>query len=153
MPVQAVPIVAGSTTLDKLRLFMRDYYDKNPLLDDVEFSDAELQAAVDNAIDHSNIIGRPTSYSSGDFPSNYVLMLGATSHLFKSEAMRQLRNQSQFQDGNIQGVGMDEKSANYVQLSQMMLQEFTQHVTNIKITSNLPIRGSRSPLGRRYFRP
>ena len=153
MAVVATPINATSSLSSDLRFFMRDYFDKNPLHDDVEFSDEELNVALEQAVQHANVIGRPTTYTTSTFPNDYVLKLGAVSHLMKSEAMRQLRNQAQFQDGNIQGVGLDEKSGNYIQLSQMMQQEFTQHVNNIKITSNLPIRGSRSPLGRRFFRP
>ena len=152
MTVIATASNTTSTALDNLRLFMRDYFDKNPLHDDVEFTDTELQAGLDNAVAHANIIDRTTSWTVDSFPSEYVLMLGATSHLVKSESIRQLRNQAQFQDGNIQAVGLDEKHGPYLQLSQVLSQEFTQHVRNIKITTNLPIRGFGSPLARSYTR-
>lgn len=151
MPVTATPVVNKNSQIDSLRLFIRDYFDKNPLHDDVEFTDEELQIALEQACLHANVIGRPTKYSVDSFPNEYVLNIGAVAHLQKSEAIRQLRNQASFQDGNIQGVGIDDKSSGYMQLSQVMQQEFTQHVQNIKITSNLPIQGFRSPFGRSIY--
>jgi len=152
MPVIATPTNATSTNVDNLRLFMRDYYDKNPLHADVEFVDTELTTALDNAINHANIIDRPTTWTVTTFPNEYVLMLGAASHLTKSESIRQLRNQSQYQDGNIQSVGMDEKHGAYLQLSQVLSQEFTSHIKSMKISDNLGIRGFKSPLARSLIR-
>lgn len=152
MPVIGTPVQQSSGIVADVRLFMRDFYDKNPLHADIEFTDTEISEACRHAVDLANVIGRPTSYTINDFPNNYVLMLGAAGHLAKSEAIRQLRNQSQFQDGNIQGVGMDEKYQYYMQLSQSLTSEFSGHVTQIKITSNIHIRGFRSPLARSFIR-
>ena len=152
MPVTATPVQATSGIVSDIRLFMRDFYDKNPLHADIEFTDEEITAACRHTADLANAIGRPTSYTVAAFPNNYVLMLGAAGHPAKSEAIRQLRNQSQFQDGNIQGVGMDEKYQYYMQLSQSLTSEFSSHVSQLKITSNIHIRGFRSPLSRSYSR-
>ncbi len=151
MSVTATPVSKSNSQVDSLRLFMRDYFDKNPLHDDVEFTDEELSVALEQTVLHANIIGRPTNYTVDTFPNKYVLNIGAVAHLQKSEALRQLRNQASFQDGNIQGVGIDDKSSGYLQLAQMMQQEFTQHIQNIKVTSNLPISGFKSPLGRSVY--
>tara|TARA_B100000214_G_scaffold1422_1_gene1086 strand:+ start:3301 stop:3762 length:462 start_codon:yes stop_codon:yes gene_type:complete len=151
MAVIATPVNKSNAQVDSLRLFMRDYFDKNPLHDDVEFTDEELDVALNQAVLHANVIGRPTNYTLGNFPNKYVLNIGAVAHLQKSEAIRQLRNQASFQDGNIQGVGIDDKSSSYLQIAQMMQQEFTQHVQNIKVTSNLPVSGFRSPMGRSVY--
>lgn len=151
MPVVATPVKSSNTVVSGLRLFMRDFFDKNPLHDSVEFTDEELTVALEQACLHANIIGRPTSYTVSTFPNTYVLQMGAAAHLHKSEAIRQMRNQASFQDGNIQGVGIDDKSSGYLQISQMLQQEFTQHVQNIKITSNLPVSGFKSPLGRSIY--
>ena len=152
MSVIATPVSKSSEILEDLRLFLRDYYDKNPLHDDVEFVDSEMQAALRHVVDLANVIGRPTNWTVESFPNNYVLMVGAAGHLAKSEAIRQLRNQSQYQDGNIQGVGLDEKYQFYLQLSQTLTSEFTGHINNIKITSNIHIRGFKSPLSRSYIK-
>jgi len=152
MSVVATPVNNSSnSSVESLRLFTRDYFSKNPLHDDVEFTDEELRIALEQTCLHANIIGRPTAFTVETFPNQYVLNLGAVAYLQKSEAIRQLRNQASFQDGNIQGVGIDDKSSGYLQLSQMMNQEFTQHVQNIKITSNLPVSGFKSPLGRSVY--
>lgn len=151
MAVIATPVSKSNSNVESLRLFIRDYFDKNPLHDAVEFTDEELKVALEQSCLHANVIGRPTSYALSSFPNQYVLNLGAVAYLQKSEAIRQLRNQASFQDGNIQGVGIDDKSSGYLQLSQMMQQEFTQHVQNMKITSNLPVSGFRSPLGRSVY--
>ena len=152
MPVIATPVTSSSSILSSLRVFLRDFYDKNPLHADVEFVDDELLEALSNAADLANVIGRPTNWTVSSFPNRYVLMLGGAAHLAKSESIRQLRNQSQYQDGNIQGVGMDEKHQYYLQLSQTLSAEFSGHVTQIKITSNLQIRGFKSPLARSFIR-
>ena len=152
MPVIGTPVQQQTGIVADIRSFMRDFYEKNPLHADIEFTDEEITSACRHATDLANVIGRPTSWTVSTFPNNYVLMLGAAGHLTKSEAIRQLRNQSQFQDGNIQGVGMDEKYQYYMQLSQSLTSEFSGHVTQIKITSNMPIRGFRSPLARSFIR-
>jgi hypothetical protein len=152
MPVVGTPVKEQSGIVADIRLFMRDFYDKNPLHADIEFTDKEISQACRHATDLANVIGRPTSYTVDTFPNNYVLMLGAAGHLAKSEAIRQLRNQSQFQDGNIQGVGMDEKYQYYMQLSQSLTSEFSSHVSQIKVTSNIHIRGFKSPLARSFIR-
>jgi len=152
MPVVGTPVQKQSGIVADVRLFMRDFYDKNPLHADIEFTDDEISQACRHAADLANVIGRPTSYTVDTFPNNYVLMLGASGHLAKSEAIRQLRNQSQFQDGNIQGVGMDEKYQYYMQLSQSLTSEFSSHVSQIKVTSNMHIRGFKSPMARSFIR-
>ena len=152
MPVVGTPVQKQSGIVADIRLFMRDFYDKNPLHADIEFTDSEISEACRHAVDLANVIGRPTQWSVDTFPNNYVLMLGASGHLTKSEAIRQLRNQSQFQDGNIQGVGMDEKYQYYMSLSQSLTSEFSGHVSQIKITSNMHIRGFKSPIARSFIR-
>ena len=152
MPIIATPTETPSGIVPELRLFMRDFYDKNPLHADVEFNDSELQAALKHAVNLANVVGRPTQWTVSTFPNDYVLLVGAASHLTKTEAMRQLRNQSQYQDGNIQGVGMDEKYQSYLQISQSLASEFSGHVGQIKVTSNMHIRGFKSPLSRSFIR-
>jgi hypothetical protein len=126
---------------------MRDYPDKNPLVGDVEFTDKEIERAINLVLSISNIISRVTSYTITNFPNAYVLMLGVASHLLKTEAMRQLRNEATYQDGNIQPVGIDNKQQGYLQMSGVMQQEFNQLVTTIKLNENMNTFGQlRSPI-------
>lgn len=132
---------------DLVREFMRDYPDKNPLVGDVEFTDKEIERAITLVLGLSNIISRVTDYKITTFPNAYVLMLGVAAHLLKTEAMRQLRNEATYQDGNIQPVGIDNKQQGYLQMSGVMQQEFNQMVTTIKLNENMNTFGQmRSPI-------
>ena len=122
---------------DEVREFLRDYPDKNPLVDGVEFSDADITKAIKRTISMGNVTARPTSYTETNFPNDYVLLMGVCSYLLKSEALRQLRNEAMYQDGNIQPVGLDNKQQAYTALAAQFNQEFIQTLTAIKIQENL----------------
>ena len=137
---------------DQVRDFMRDFPDKNILVDGVEFEDREVEKAIRFTISRANAVARPTSYSVTSFPNDYVLLMGVCSYLLKSEGIRQLRNEAMYQDGNIQPVGLDNKQQSYTALASQHLQEFTQMLTAIKIQENLTSFGNmRSPLAQRTY--
>ena len=154
MPVQGTPVEPkekGQVTESEVRQFLRDYSGMNPLLDDVEFSKEECDVALERAVDLANVIARPTSWTVSKFPNRYVLLIGATSHLLRSESFRQLRNQATYQDGNMQPVGVDDKQALYASLGASLRGEFEQLVTRIKISDNMQYWSNlRSPLYSRY---
>ena len=131
-------------TPDQVREFMRDFPDKNILVDGVEFEDKEVEKALRMTISMGNAIARPTSYSVTNFPNDYVLLMGVCSYLLKSEGIRQLRNEAMYQDGNIQPVGLDNKQQAYAALAAQYLQEFTQMLTAIKIQQNMTSFGQMS---------
>ena len=129
---------------DDVREFLRDYPDKNPLVDGVEFSDKDVEKAIKRTISMGNVTARPTSYTVTNFPNDYVLLMGVCSYLLKSEATRQLRNEAMYQDGNIQPVGLDNKQQAYTALAAQINQEFIQTLTAIKVQENLNSFGSMS---------
>ena len=129
---------------DDVREFLRDYPDKNPLVDGVEFSDKDVERAIKRTISMGNVTARPTSYTVTNFPNDYVLLMGVCSYLLKSEATRQLRNEAMYQDGNIQPVGLDNKQQAYTALAAQFNQEFIQTLTAIKVQENLNSFGSMS---------
>jgi hypothetical protein len=158
MSVQATPVNTPSTyagwvvTPDQVREFMRDFPDKNILVDGVEFADNDIERAIRMTISMGNAIARPTSYSVTSFPNDYVLLQGVCSYLLKSEGIRQLRNEAMFQDGNIQPVGLDNKQQAYAALASQYLQEFTQMLTAIKIQDNMNTFGHMtSPLAQSTY--
>jgi hypothetical protein len=150
MSVQGTPTnnaskyVGWVVTPDQVREFMRDFPDKNILVDGVEFEDADIERALRLTISMSNAIARPTSYSVTSFPNDYVLLMGVCSYLLKSEGIRQLRNEAMYQDGNIQPVGLDNKQQAYAALAAQYLQEFTQMLTAIKVQENMSSFGRMS---------
>lgn len=157
MPVVGTPVAAPATSsiisIDEVRAFLRDYPEKNPLLDDVEFSDSELTTSIDRAIDFANIVDRPTNWTPSSFPNKLLLLMGSVSYLLMSESFRQLRNEAIYQDGNIQPVGLDNKQAAYAGLSQSLRAEFRSSVSQLKIAQNMETRGFyRSPLAYRAWR-
>ena len=145
MPVAGTPVVAPASstlTTNAMREFIRDYAAKNPLLADVEFSDTEIDSAITDTVDHANHIARVTTWTSGTFPSRYVLKLGAAAYLLTSESFRQVRNQASYQDGNIQPIGIDDKMSQYAQLAQQMQSQFVQLVTSLKVAENMAVSDS-----------
>lgn len=150
MSIQGTPTNSSSkytnwvVTPDQVRDFMRDFPDKNILVDGVEFEDSEVERALKMTISMGNAIARPTSYSVTNFPNDYVLLMGVCSYLLKSEGLRQLRNEAMYQDGNIQPVGLDNKQQAYAALAAQYLQEFTQMLTAIKIQENMTSFGQMS---------
>jgi hypothetical protein len=156
MAVTGTPVVAAAAntiTATEMREFLRDYAVKNPLLATVEFSDAEFTAAIARAVDHANVIARTTTWATTNFPNKYALLIGAAQYILQSEAFRQIRNQATYQDGNIQPIGIDDKQAAYLGMSQALKQEYIQLVTSIKIAENMSARGSlASPVGNRWWR-
>ncbi|MAG27829.1 hypothetical protein CMI47_20050 [Candidatus Pacearchaeota archaeon] len=156
MAVTGTPVVAAAAntiTATEMREFLRDYAVQNPLLDTVEFSDTEFTTAIDRAVDHANVISRATTWAAANFPNKYALLIGAAQYILQSEAFRQVRNQATYQDGNIQPIGIDDKQAAYLGMSQALKQEYIQLVTSIKIAENMSVRGSlASPVGNRWWR-
>lgn len=157
MPVTATPVEAVASTRvisnEELREFLRDYSDKNPLLDDVEFSDHELEVAVNRTVDLANIVDRPTQWTVESFPNKLLLLMGAASYLMQSESFRQIRNEASYQDGNIQPVGIDNKQQAYAAMSQALRGEFRSMVSQIKISENMNATGFfRSPIANKLWR-
>jgi len=158
MPIQATPVVVNASysnwvvTPDEIRMFMRDYPNMNILLADREFSDEEILRAFKMTISQANIIARPTEYTETNFPNAYTLQLGVAAYLLRTESFRQLRNQAQFQDGNIQPVGIDVKQGEYLQQSAQLNAEFMQNITTIKVTENMSTFGMfRSPVAQTAY--
>ena len=141
MAVTGTPVVAAVSTdvvsADEMRDFLRDKAPNNPLLDDVEFSDTEMTTAVARAVDHANAIDRPMEWTVTSFPNKYVLLLGAGAYLMQSESFRQVRNEAQYQDGNVQPIGIDNKQSLYMGIAQSLKAEFMQLVRSIKIQDNM----------------
>lgn len=141
-------VLNPTTTRD----FLRDFPDKNPLVDGVEFTNQEIERAIKMAISMGNAVARPTTYTPQTFPNEYVLLMGTCSFLLKSEGLRQLRNEAMYQDGNIQPIGIDNKQQAYASLAGQYQQEFIQMLTAIKVQGNLNSFGSiQSPIAQSTY--
>lgn len=139
MPVVATPATPIIVTVDQVRRFMRDYPDKNILLDDVEFTQEDVNQGVEMVTSKYNALPPQTNLNPQSWPSNlqYVLLLGVAAYLIKSCSFLQLRNQATYQDGDIAPIGIDDKYPLYVQFFQTLDNEWMSLVTRIKAQNNL----------------
>lgn len=139
MPVVATPATPIIVTEDQVRRFMRDYPDKNILLDDVEFDQDDVNQGIEMVTSAYNIITPLTNVSPQAWPANqqYLLLLGVSWYLIKSCSFLQLRNQATYQDGDIAPIGIDDKFPLYMNLWQTLKAEWDQLVKQAKIQANL----------------
>ena len=120
-------------------MFLRDRADKNILLDDVQFSDDELNLAMEMAASAYNMVTPQTMLTASSFPQHlrYLLLVGTVRFLLMSESFLQVRNQATYQDGDIAPIGIDDKAALYSQLAQALKAEWDEAVRGVKTQNNL----------------
>jgi len=132
----SLPENKSPLTVDMIRQFLRDVPDKNILLDDIEFTDKDIDLAVLLATSMYNTIPPATNLDSIQIPI-FILLLGVCYFLLNSEGIRQMRNQIATQDGNIAPIGVDEKEALYRTWASNFKQEFTYTAQRYKTSQNM----------------
>lgn len=132
--------------------FLRDYGDYNILLDNVQFTEDEVNAAMRFTVARYNLLSPTTTYTSDTFPNEWLFLIGVCSHLMHSEAFLQLRNQADYQDGDIQNPGIDNKFALYKQLSDALAAEWTNNAQKLKQQINMESCYDSLSSGYRYLR-
>lgn len=137
MPVVGTPTTPVIISKDQVRMFLRDRADKNILLADVQFSDAELNLAMEMACEAFNAVTPQSSLTPSNFPNKYVLMVGTVRWLLMSESFLQIRNQATYQDGDIAPIGVDDKAVAYSQLARELKAEWDELVRGIKTQNNM----------------
>ena len=157
MPVVGTPTPPSVVTEDEIRMWLRDYAignlpggQGNIILDDVQFTPAELTFSVKMAVSSFNVITPISSYltDGSNFPNEYLLLLGAARFLMVSESFHQLRNQVTVQDGDIAPSGIYDKAQAYTALAQMLQAEWKELTRMLKNQFNM--EGAYSTLGSGY---
>lgn len=150
MPVVGTPTTPVIISVDQMRMFLRDRADKNILLDDVQFTQAEVNFALEMTSSAFNAVTPQTSLTPATWPAHlqYLLLLGATRFLLMSESFLQVRNQATVQDGDIAPIGIDDKMAQYAQLAQQIKAEWDELTRGIKTQNNM--EGAYTSLGSGY---
>lgn len=117
---------------------MRDYPDKNALLDAVDFSQEEVNQGIDMIVSAYNTITPISSITPGGWPQGgrYLLLLGVAWYLAQSMAQLQVRNQLTYQDGDVAPIGEWDKFPLYMQLWQTMQAQWYQAATAMKTQIN-----------------
>lgn len=130
-------------TVARIRIAMRDIAgaipntgDFNVLLDNVQFSDLEINTAMEFVVSWYNSI-TPISRVRQDQINDFVLYTGVVSFLAESEQIKQLRNDMDLQDGDVAPIGKDKKHQFYGQLAQLASQRFEERAQKIKIQLNM----------------
>lgn len=129
MPVVALATRVATLTREEIRRWLRDYplgyVPKtgviNSLLDNVEFSDDDIDAGIQFTVDRYNILTPFTTLTALEIP-RALLLYGTVAHLLQSEHFRQLRNETGTQDGDVQLSGVDAKQAPYLQASSVLME-------------------------------
>lgn len=155
MPIVLQPVTQISLTRDKVRQFMRDVPGLVPntgvvniLLDNVEFSDDDIDSALEFTADlFSTITPILGIYTFVQIP-RIILLYGVASHLLTSESMRQLRNHATTQDGDVQPIGIDDKMEAYANMAKWLNEKFMDLAVKAKVQWNL--RGAFGGLGSGY---
>lgn len=139
MPVVATPASPIILTVDAVRVFTRDMPNKNPLLEDIQFTQSEINQGVKMVTSAYNVTTPLTAIPIQGWPvgQEYLLLLGVAWYLALSEAQRQLRNQLTYQDGDIAPVGLDDKYSLYMNLYSTLKSDWDQLTKNAKIQRNL----------------
>ena len=139
MPVVGTPTTPTIVSKDQVRMFMRDRASNNILLDDVQFTDGELNLAAEMAASAFNAVTPQTNHTPSSLGTHlrYVFMIGTVRFLLMSESFLQARNQATVQDGDISPIGIDDKAALYSQMAQSLKAEWDELVRGIKTQNNM----------------
>lgn len=139
MPVVGTPVTPTVVTKDQVRMFMRDRADNNILLDDIQFTDNELNLALEMTVSAFNCVTPQTNFAPQSFPTHlrYLLLIGTTRFLLMSESFMQARNQTTVQDGDIAPIGISDKASLYAQMAQNLKSEWDALTRGIKTQQNL----------------
>ena len=139
MPIVGTPTTPTTVTKDQVRMFMRDIASNNILLDDVQFTDGELNAALEMTTSAFNTITPQTNFTPQTFPIHlrYLLLIGTVRYLLMSESFMQVRNQATVQDGDIAPIGISDKAAMYSTLAKNLKDEWDELARGVKTQNNM----------------
>jgi hypothetical protein len=132
--------------------FLRDYPEYNILLDNVQFTEDDVNSAMRMVVSRFNLLSPMTTYTADTFPSEWLFLIGVTSHLMHSEAFLQLRNQAEYQDGDVQNPGIDNKFTAYKQLSDALAADWNNNAQKLKQQINMESCYDSLSSGYRYLR-
>ena len=112
----------AALTEARVRLFLRDNTaDDNYLLDDVEFTEDEIDAAMEACVDEWNETTPDIGvYTYENFPYRHYWLVGTKGHLFSIAAANYARNNLTYSAG---GITIDDK--NKMKQYQAMADRYT----------------------------
>ena len=131
-------------TVVRIRMAMRDVAgdipntgDFNVLLDNVQFSDDEINNAIQFTVEWYNAITPLIGKANQDGINSFILYRGVVSFLAQAEQIKQLRNDMDLQDGDVAPLGKDKKHQFWGQVSKAASDHFQELAKSYKIAINL----------------
>jgi hypothetical protein len=121
-----------------VRFFLMDRTaSENFLLDDLEFTDDEINNAMVLTVDRYNATPPMVDmYTSETFPFRYEMLLGASSILMKIKSINMMRNNLNYQTSDGVAINDLDKRREYLGMAQALEQEFMDRIMKIKISRN-----------------
>jgi hypothetical protein len=142
----------GPPTISEIRLWLRDTCPSaNTLLDDFEWQDFEIAAAIRRPIDWFNAEPPPLNMDATvlDFPFRYPWMNFTIGELLRMAGHLLRRNRLRYSAGGTE-LDPEARATEYEQIGSQMIEESKTQLRDIKITIN--ISGGFSSLGSAYSR-
>lgn len=134
----AEDVLTGQSPLvDKMRFFLMDFFQKNQLIDSLEYTPDNYMMALDMALMRFNVMTPMTEWMVTNFPyqATYLLLIGGVGHLLRATSHEQLRNQLTYTDGNVH-VGITDKHQLYLNAGSTYMAEFDQMGRAVKNQMN-----------------
>lgn len=130
--------LSGMLTMAEIRLKLRDVCaGQNTLLEDFEFNDSQIIAAIRWPIDEFNETNMPkTNYTVRNFPYRYNWLLAACGNLLEIAASGYVRDHLPYSAG---GVSVDDKNkyAAYQTIADRLLAQWRTFAVNTKLEINI----------------
>lgn len=122
--------------IDCVRLILRDFALNNILLDEVQFSDKEIDRAIELATSRFNSTPVLSSKSWRQIPED-ILFHGTAYWLMLSESFLQVRNQVSVPADDLGVIGIDDKMQLYNQAAQQLKADFDRRTREWKDAANM----------------
>ena len=125
----------------KIRLYMKDSFEKNRLLGgEYEADDPLIELCTELAIGEFSMappmsLELYTADSFSDEGAVAILMDAVVAKLLTSDSFLQYRNQLSYSDGG-ESLAVSDKGDPYTRLAQMLMQSFLMKANNVKKTIN-----------------
>lgn len=135
--------------IEKFRRWIGDQAPLNVLDKERECTDEEIQDYLMDTVDEINYAYEPqTAYSVADFPSFYILKLGATLQYLTAKGILSARNMISYSDPSGISVQDVDRYGRYVNYYNVLINKYNLALTNFKRGVN--INGAYGGLGSEY---
>lgn len=138
MPTNFTAASGGPITVPEVRMEMMDMCpDANYLIDELEFTDAEIIHAMRWCVDQFNEMNPPVGgYAYDQFPFRAHWLSGTAGHLLKMVAHRYRRNSLNYTAGGVT-IRDQEKYNEYYQVAEREEQKYLDWAQNKRIAINM----------------